>query len=107
VKPIRVGVQQNPVERINAARRLLPVVSFDAKRCAVGLDHLRNYRKRWNKALGVFGDPLHDEHSHGADSFGEYAVNSRITPRLKAASEPPRDRWDGDDEEGNTEWKAA
>jgi phage terminase large subunit len=36
VKPIRVGVQQNPVERINAARRLLPVVCFDAKRCAVG-----------------------------------------------------------------------
>jgi phage terminase large subunit len=107
VKPIRAGVQQNPVERINAARRLLPAVSFDAKRCAVGLDHLRNYRKRWNKALGVFGDPLHDEHSHGADSFGEYAVNSRITPRLRVASEPPKDRWDGDDEEGNTEWKAA
>jgi hypothetical protein len=42
-----------------------------------------------------------------ADAFGEYAVNSRITPRLKAASEPPKDRWDGDDEEGNTEWKAA
>jgi phage terminase large subunit len=36
VKPMRVGVQQNPVERINAARRLLPVVCFDAKRCAVG-----------------------------------------------------------------------
>jgi phage terminase large subunit len=107
VKPVRVGVQQNPVERINAARRLMPVVCFDAKRCAVGLDHLRNYRKRWNKALGVFGDPLHDEHSHASDAWGEYAVNSRITPRLKAASEPPKDRWDGDDEEGNTEWKAA
>jgi phage terminase large subunit len=107
VKPMRVGVQQNPVERINAARRLLPVVCFDAKRCAAGLDRLRNYRKRWNKTTGVFGEPLHDENSHAADSFGEYAVNSRITPRLKVASEPPKDRWDGDDEFDEVRWKIA
>jgi phage terminase large subunit len=108
VKPMRVGVQQNPVERINAARRLLPVVCFDAKRCAVGPRPAAQLPQALEQGdWACSASPLHDENSHAADSFGEYAVNSRITPRLKAASEPPKDRWDGDDEEGNTEWKAA
>lgn len=106
VKLIRVGVQQGPAERINAMRRLLPVISFDAKRCAVGLDHLRNYRKRWNKAMGVFTEPLHDEHSHGADAAGEYAVNSRLAPTVKRATEPPKDRWT-EDEDTAQNWKVA
>lgn len=108
VKPIRVGVAQNPVERINAARRLMPVVCWDAKRCSAGLDRLRNYRKRWNKATGVFGEPLHDENSHGADSFGEYAVNSRLAPKIKPANDKPKDRWAVDDEDGEAaSWKVA
>jgi phage terminase large subunit len=89
VKPIRVGVAQDPAERINAARRLLPIVSFDAKACAVGLDRLRNYRKRWNASLMTFTGPLHDENSHGSDAFGEFAVNCRIVPPKSAI--PPRD----------------
>jgi phage terminase large subunit len=105
VKPMRVGVAQNPVERINASRRLLPVVCFDARRCAAGLDRLRNYRKRWNKSLGVFGEPLHDENSHGADAFGEYAVNSRLALRPKPAKAGPRDRWTEEDEGGPDGWK--
>lgn len=108
LKPIRVGVAQNPVERINATRRLLPVISFDAKRCAAGLDRLRNYRKRWNKAMGIFGEPLHDENSHGSDALGEYAVNSRIAPKPKLPSEPPKDRWSGDDEgDSSSSWKVT
>lgn len=108
VKPIRVGAQLGPAERINAARRLLPVVSFDAKRCAVGLDRLRNYRKRWNKAMQVFTDPMHDENSHGADAFGEFAVNCNITPKIKPPAEKPRDRWAVDDDEGTADaWKTA
>lgn len=105
VKPIRVGVAQNPVERINAARRLMPAVCWDAKRCVVGLDRLRNYRKRWNKATGVFGEPLHDDASHGADAFGEYAANSQITPKIAPRPQAPKDRWDSDDEEEGS-WKA-
>lgn len=80
IKPIHVGVAQDPAERINAARRILPIVSFDAKRCAVGIDRLRNYRKRWNKSLSAYTGPLHDENSHGADAFGEFAVNCKIKP---------------------------
>lgn len=89
VKPIRVGVAQDPAERINAARRLLPIVSFDSEACAVGLDRLRNYRKRWNASLSAYTGPLHDENSHGSDAFGEYAVNCPIRPAPEA--EKPRD----------------
>jgi hypothetical protein len=109
VKPIRVGVAQDPAERINAARRILPIVSFDAQACAVGLDRLRNYRKRWNASLSTYTGPLHDENSHGADAFGEFAVNCPIRP-----PKPPEptnnptdlDIWRGrrrSDEEGS--WK--
>lgn len=87
LKPINVGVAQDPVERINAARRLLPVVHFDKGRCTVGIDRLRNYRKSWNSVARIYGGPLHDENSHGADAFGEFAVNCRIRP--KAADKKP------------------
>jgi hypothetical protein len=43
----------------------------------VGLDRLRAYRKRWNKATASYAGPLHDGASHGADAFGEFAVNRR------------------------------
>jgi len=94
VKPIRVGVAMDPADRINAARRLLPFVYFDAERCAAGLDRLRNYRKRWNRSLMVYTGPLHDENSHGADAFGEFAVNCRLSQR-RAPAKPtePRDRY--------------
>jgi phage terminase large subunit len=72
---IEVGVATNPEERINAARQLIPVTWFDAERCAAGLERLRAYRKRWNRATASFGGALHDAASHGADAFGEFAVN--------------------------------
>lgn len=90
VKPIRRGAPLGPQERINAGRRLLPAVSFDAERCSVGLDRLRNYRRSWNKTLMVYGPPLHDENSHGADAFGEFAVNCRIVPAKPAEPEGKR-----------------
>jgi len=91
IAPIRVGVAQDPAERINATRRLLPVVSFDSERCSVGLDRLRHYAKRWNSSLNTFTGPLHDENSHGADAFGEFAVNCAIVPPKPAVkpNEPP------------------
>jgi phage terminase large subunit len=93
VKPINVGVAQNPEDRINAARRLLPAVSFDAERCSTGLDRLRNYRKRWNTSLLTYIGPLHDENSHGADAFGEFAVNRRVKPPAEEPKEPAPKRY--------------
>ncbi|WP_374471077.1 hypothetical protein [Phenylobacterium sp.] len=77
VRPISVGVAMDPEERINAARTMIPMTWFDAEKCAQGLDRLRAYRKRWNRATRVYTGPLHDDASHGADAFGEFAANRR------------------------------
>ena len=75
VAPITVGAAMDPEERINAARLMIPVTWFDAERCAGGLARLRAYAKRWNRTTRSYGGPRHDEASHGADAFGEFAAN--------------------------------
>ncbi|MGQ3018324.1 hypothetical protein [Phenylobacterium sp.] len=77
VSPIAVGQATHPEERINAARQMIPMTWFDGDACALGLDRLRAYRKRWNAATRAYGGPLHDAASHGADAFGEFALNRR------------------------------
>ncbi len=109
IRPVRVGVAQGPEERINAGRRLLPIVSFDSARCAVGLDRLRNYRKRWNASLMAYTGPLHDENSHGADAFGEFAVNCAIVaPKPKQNPRDPPDYGHGERNRGGAEsWQTV
>jgi len=76
VKPIRVGAQQGPAERVNATRAILPLMRFNrTERVMLGLSRLRRYARRKSTTLGGFAGPLHDINSHGADAFGEYAVN--------------------------------
>jgi phage terminase large subunit len=72
---ISAGAAMNPEDRINAGRLMIPMTWFDAEKCAGGLERLRGYRKRWLKATRSYGGPLHDEMSHGADAFGEFAAN--------------------------------
>lgn len=72
---ISVGVAADPEERVNVARLMIPVCWFDEARCGLGLERLRAYRKRWNRATHSYAGPLHDRASHGADAFGEFAVN--------------------------------
>jgi len=81
---IVVGAAADPEERVNAARLMIPLCWFDAERCAGGLERLRAYRKRWNRVTRSYGGPLHDQASHGADAFGEFALNRRGAP----AAEP-------------------
>jgi hypothetical protein len=75
VTPISVGAAMDPEERINAGRLMIPMAWFDAVKCAGGLERLRAYRKRWNRGTRSYGGPLHDEASHAADAFGEFAAN--------------------------------
>jgi hypothetical protein len=89
VSPISVGVATDPEDRINASRSLIPLTWFDGEKCATGLDRLRSYRKRWNRSLNAYAGPLHDSASHGADSFGEFAVNRRSNIALAAPTAPP------------------
>ena len=86
LRGVRKGVAVNPVERINAVRRILPIVRFNSTpRVQAGLKRLRRYRRKWNDSLQTYTTPEHDEASHGADAFGEYALNCGIRP-----AEPPR-----------------
>lgn len=78
IRPINVGVRADPVERINAARMMLPKCVFDADKCKQGLEALRHYRRQWDEKRKAFqAHPLHDWSSHGADAFGEFAANYR------------------------------
>jgi hypothetical protein len=59
----------------NYCKPALPLCTFDEEACALGILHLDNYRKRWDKVVGMFTEtPLHDEASHGADAFRTAAV---------------------------------
>lgn len=98
MRPIRVGVARDPAERINASRKMLPFCWFDEKKCAEGIEHLKQYRKNFNKSLGVYTGPKHDKHSHASDAFGEGAVNARLpeekdTKRGRADENIQKDRW--------------
>jgi len=78
LKNINVGVKCNPVERINATRMILSRCVFDETRTKRGLEVLKNYRREWDDKRKTFRErPLHDWSSHGADAFGEFAVNYR------------------------------
>lgn len=107
VKPIHVGAAQGPEERINATRRILPVMHFDNnRRVAVGLARLRRYSRRWNDSMQTYTAPLHDLNSHGADALGEYAVNCGIYPARIEVPTAPIDRYRRKREDENS-WKTV
>jgi phage terminase large subunit len=94
---------------INAARRTIPIVRFDAARCARGIDCLKSYQAEWSEELRTFKKtPLHDWASHGADAFRYLAMiwrepmvsEEEMTPlqRLREDMKRPR-TW-------NDIWKA-
>ena len=88
---VRKGAAQGPEERVNAVRRILPVTRFNnIARVQNGIKRLRRYRRKWNDNLGTYTTPEHDENSHGADAFGEYAVNCRIRLAPVAPKVEPR-----------------
>ncbi len=90
VVDVNIGIAANPSERINAGRKLLPFVHFNKATTDKGIKRLRNYSRRLNRTMETYGAPLHDENSHGADAFGEFAVNCRLTkaPPPKAIVNP-------------------
>lgn len=95
ISNIRVGVPNDPEERINATRRALPHFYFDQEATQVGLEHLKQHRKRWNESLRVYTGELHGEHSHAAHAIGEFAVNAHFG-RIQSTEEAPKpkeDRW--------------
>jgi phage terminase large subunit len=61
----------SPIERVKKGRSMMKYCFFDEKRCAEGIRRLENYKKRYNRIRQAYDEvPLHDENSHGADSWG-------------------------------------
>ena len=61
-------------EGIRSARMVFPRVYFDQDRCGPLLNSLKRYRRQINQVTNQPGAPLHDEHSHAADSFRYMAM---------------------------------
>jgi len=62
-------------EGINAVRMILPRCWFDVDRTRMGLEALRNYKRKWDEKRKVFmNTPFHDWASHAADSFRYFAI---------------------------------
>ena len=83
---LRVEVVPNLefVDGVNAMRLLLPRCWFDATKCAVGIESLRQYRRQFNPRMGEFtGTPVHDRHSHAADAFRGLATRHRTPEEPK------------------------
>lgn len=75
--------KHSPYDRIAAAQALIPRCTFDAERCAEGLDRLALYRREYDERTQKFREkPVHDWASHGADAFGYLAVGLR-RPRAR------------------------
>lgn len=62
---------------ISAARLTIPRMWFDAEKCAVGLDALRQYREKIDPKRNVSMGPLHDWTSHAADAFRYLCIGFR------------------------------
>ena len=71
----RICPQHALQDGINAARLTIPIVRFDAARCARGIDALKSYQAEWSEEFRTYKKtPLHDWASHGADAFRYLAM---------------------------------
>jgi hypothetical protein len=79
------GAAENPADKIEATRRLIGITRFNrTNRVQIGMNRLRRYARKKNEALNTFiPTPKHDEQSHGAAAFGEFAVNCGLLPDPK------------------------
>lgn len=71
---------------IDATRRRIPRLWFDAEHCARGLRALRAYRRQWRRHGEATG-PLHDWTSHAADALRYAATGFR--PDMSAGTAAP------------------
>lgn len=92
----RVMVKADSIE---AGRRLLNMTWVDEEYAALFVSRLENYRKKWNKLLGVFSaDPVHGIESHGADAFQQLAMgakpdNTDPDGERRGRNRPKRSAW--------------
>lgn len=73
---------------ISAARLLISRMYFDAQKCAIGIDALRQYREKRDEKRDVNLGPLHDWSSHAADAFRTLANGYKETQPTRKADRP-------------------
>lgn len=66
-----IGVEHG----IKAARMMFPQVYIDKTKCARLIECLKRYRRSINQATNEPGAPVHDEFSHGGDSWRYLSLN--------------------------------
>jgi phage terminase large subunit len=67
---IRIISRTSIADRVNAARILMPKISFNADCCSQGLDGLRAWSYEYNDETKSFAsEPVHDWASHYGDGF--------------------------------------
>ncbi len=76
------------LQRIEAARRLFPAMSFNEEMTRDGLKCLAAYHERRDPNRNVGLGPEHDWASHAADAFGLMAVAYEEPSRTKAFGRP-------------------
>lgn len=78
-KFVVLGIKEcDKLEGIQTVRSILSRCCFDEEKCGKAVKHLEAYKKVWDDRLGCYkNSPLHDEHSHAADSFRYLAVGLR------------------------------
>lgn len=93
-RTVQIVPQLSVEDGINAARTQFANCWFDAERCTDGLNALRRYRYEVDVQSGQRSrKPLHDDASHGADSFRYLSValkekRVRPAPTIKYVSRP-------------------
>lgn len=74
-------------EGIQTVRSILGRCTFDEEKTSKAFKHLEAYKKLWDDRLGCYkNSPLHDEHSHCADSFRYLAVGLKSIDKFTKGS---------------------
>jgi phage terminase large subunit len=65
-------------EGIRAAGEALSRMFIDKTKCAVWFESIKSYKRKFNEATGEFTYPIHDEHSHDADTLRYIAMSEKF-----------------------------
>jgi phage terminase large subunit len=77
--------REHIADGIEATRRLLALSYFDRVRCDKGLEHLRNYRRKFDKTRQVFvEEPDKNGHDHCADALRTAAMGQGMLTNSSA-----------------------
>jgi hypothetical protein len=88
-KPKRI-VKVAVMEGINAGNQTIRKARFDADRCALGIDGLKNYRREWDDELKTFrANPVKDWSEHIGSSFRYMALAWQEEIKLEVQPKKP------------------